>query len=74
MLMALTREDVASVLGPVDDTLAAELMATGASLVELEEAWAWLNADEALINEFQPMPTGVVAELIEIFSEQDDEQ
>ncbi|MGA3302473.1 MAG: hypothetical protein ABSC72_04210 [Methylovirgula sp.] len=72
--MALTREEVASVLGPVDDTLAAELMATGASLVELERAWAWLNADEALVNEFQPMPSGVVGLLIEILSEHDDEQ
>ena len=72
--MALTREEVTSVLGPVDDTLAAELMATDASLVELEQAWAWLNSDEALINEYQPMPTGVVAELIEILSGPDDEQ
>ena len=72
--MALTREEVASVLGPVDDTLAAELMATGASLTELEEAWAWLNADEAMVNEFQPMPSGVVGLLIEILSENEDEQ
>jgi hypothetical protein len=72
--MALTREEVASVLGPVDDTLAAELMATDASLTELEKAWAWLNADEAMVNEFQPMPSGVVGLLIEILSEHDDEQ
>ncbi len=72
--MALTREEVASVLGPVDDTLAAELMATGATLTELEQAWAWLNADEAMVNEFQPMPGGVVGLLIEILSEHDDEQ
>jgi hypothetical protein len=72
--MALTREDVASVLGPVDDTLAAELMAPNATLQELEQAWAWLNADEALINEFQPMPRGVVGTLIEILSDHDDEQ
>lgn len=72
--MALTREEVTSVLGPVDEILAAELMATGASLTDLEHAWAWINADEALINEFQPMPSGVVGLLIEILSEHDDEQ
>lgn len=72
--MALTREDVESVLGPIDDTLAADVIATDASLAELEQAWAWINADEALINEFQPMPTGRVAALIEILSPPDDEQ
>jgi len=72
--MALTREDVESVLGPIDDVLAADVIATGASLAELEQAWAWINSDEAQINEFQPMPTGRVATLIEILSTPDDEQ
>jgi hypothetical protein len=72
--MGLTREDVTSVLGPIDDNLAAELLATGASLAELEAAWAWLNSDEALVNDYQPMPTGRVAQLIDILSPPDDEQ
>ncbi|QXX73618.1 hypothetical protein [Methylovirgula sp. HY1] len=72
--MTLTLDDMASVLGPVDDTLAAELMATGATLVELEQAWAWINADEAFINAYKPLPTGRVAQLIEILAPPDDEQ
>jgi len=72
--MALTRDEVESVLGPIDDVLAAEVIATGASLAELEQAWAWINADEAQINEFQPLPTGRVAAVIEILSTPDDEQ
>jgi hypothetical protein len=72
--MALTRGDVSSVLGPVDETLAAELVATGASLPELEQAWAWVNSDEALINDLKPMPSGRVARLIDILSPQDEEQ
>jgi hypothetical protein len=72
--MALTREDVTSVLGPVDETLAAEILATGASLAELEAAFAWLNSDEALVNDYRPLPTGRVAQLIDILSEPDDEQ
>jgi len=72
--MSLTREEVASVLGPIDDTLAAEVLATGASLAELEQALAWLNADEAQVNEYRPMPTGRVAQLIDILSGPDDEQ
>ena len=72
--MALTRDEVESVLGPIDDVLVAEVIATGASLAELEQAWAWINADEAQINEFQPLPTGRVAAVIEILSTPDDEQ
>jgi hypothetical protein len=72
--MTLTRDEVTSVLGPVDDTLAAELFATGASLTELEQAWAWLNSDEALINEYRPLPSGRVAQLIDILQAPDDEQ
>ncbi|MGO9134010.1 MAG: hypothetical protein ACLP8A_08185 [Methylovirgula sp.] len=72
--MALTREEVTSVLGPVDEILAAEVLAAGASLAELEQAWAWINSDEALINDYRPMPTGVVAQLIDILSTPDDEQ
>lgn len=72
--MSLTREDVTSVLGPVDDALAVELVATGASLTELQEAWAWLNADEAQINAYRPLPTGRVAQLIDILSPPDEEQ
>lgn len=72
--MVLTRDEVESVLGPVEDTLVAEVVATGASLAELEQAWAWLNSDEALVNDLQPMPTGRVAQLIDILSVPDDEQ
>lgn len=72
--MTLMRDEVTSVLGPVDDSLAAEILATEASLVELEQAWAWLNADEAQINAYRPLPTGRVAQLIDILSPLDDEQ
>lgn len=47
----LTRKAIQSVLGPSDDTMVAEIATTGASLEELEQAWAWVNSDEALINE-----------------------
>jgi hypothetical protein len=72
--MALTREQISSVLGPIDDVLAAEVLATSASLAELEAAFAWLNSDEALLNDHRPLPTGRVAQLIEILSGPDDEQ
>jgi hypothetical protein len=62
----MTREEVTAILGPVDEILIAEINQTGATSEELAEAWAWLNADEALINEGRPHPSGRVGALVEI--------
>ena len=70
---ALTRDEVVSVLGPADEDLIEEVIAMGATLQELEQAWAWLNNDEALINEGRPLPSGRVAELVDLLSPEDDE-
>ncbi|MBY5334972.1 hypothetical protein HFO99_13675 [Rhizobium leguminosarum] len=70
--MDLSSEDVIAVLGPVDETLVADILATGASVRDLAEAWAWVNADEALLNEGRRLPAGKVAELVDLL-EVDDE-
>jgi hypothetical protein len=62
----LTRDAIESVLGPVSESLAAQLLATGATESELRLAHAWVVNDETLINDMRPFPTGRVAELIEI--------
>ena len=59
-------EEITAILGPVDDTLIVQINQTGASANELAQAWAWLNADEALVNEGRPLPKGRVAELISL--------
>lgn len=64
--MSLTRDEIIAVLGPSDEELLAEIIATGASAADLAEAWAWLNADDALIQEGRAPPTGKVAELIDL--------
>jgi hypothetical protein len=46
--------------------LLADIMATGASLEDLREAWGWLNGDEALMSEGRPLPGTRVAELIDL--------
>lgn len=71
--MAMSRDDVVSVLGPVDETLTAEIIATGASSEELREAWAWLNADEALMSAGRALPGTRIAGLIDLL-EPDEEQ
>lgn len=59
-------DDIISVLGPVDEALAAQINRTGATPEELAQAWAWFNADEALVNEGHPLPSGRVAELVAV--------
>jgi hypothetical protein len=68
-------QDVIAIIGPADETLLAEISRTGATPEELAEAWGWVNADEALINQGRRLPSGRVAELIAVLeaAEMDDE-
>lgn len=66
---ALTMEAIKRVLGPVDNSLAAEIAATGASEEELAEAHAWVVSDEALVSDLRPLPKGRVAQLVDILSQ-----
>ena len=72
--MALTHDDVLSVIGPTDEILVTEIIATEATIEELAQAWAWMNNDEALINEGRALPSGRTAELVELLTPQDDEE
>ncbi|WP_170984333.1 hypothetical protein [Rhodoligotrophos defluvii] len=66
--MTVTRQDITAVLGPVDDSFAAEIAAIDPSPGELAEAWAWVNSDEALVNDGRPLPSGKVAALVELLA------
>lgn len=70
--MAMTREDVVSILGPVDEATIAEIMMTGASADELREAWAWAFGDEALMNEGRPLPGTRIAALIDLIEPEEE--
>jgi hypothetical protein len=65
-MTTLNRDAVTKVLGPVDEALAAELIATGASAEELFQAYAWRANEEALANEQRGFPSARVGELVEI--------
>ncbi|MEI9421149.1 hypothetical protein O7A70_08225 [Mesorhizobium sp. Cs1299R1N1] len=73
MRTALTKDDVTSVLGPIEEATVAEIIATGASAEELREAWAWLNEDEALMSEGRPLPGTRVAALIGLLEPEEEE-
>ncbi len=70
----MTREEVVSVLGPVDDMTIAEIAATSATVEELREAFAWLHGDEALLGEGRPLPGTRVAQLIDLLEPDDEDE
>ena len=65
----ITREDVITAIGQVDDVTIAQIIGTGATVEELAEAKAWIANDEPLINAGKPLATGRVRELIDLLSE-----
>ena len=71
--MTMTSDDVIAILGPVDNTLVADVIATGATQAELAEAFAWANNDEALMGEGRRLASGRVAALIELLTSDEEE-
>lgn len=65
----LTRDDVRTLVGPVDDIVAAEIVGTGATREELARAFAWAENNEPMLNEGRRLPTGREARLVEILEE-----
>jgi hypothetical protein len=70
----LTYKDVRVVLGPVDDSLVAEIVATDASQDELAEAYAWVTNDEALMNIGRPLASSRVGHLIDILEPAEEDE
>ena len=70
--MALLHEDVVAILGPIDETVVADIVATGATLDELAQAWAWLNSDDALMDEGRRLPNARVRELVDLLTPEDE--
>lgn len=72
--MAMSREDIEKMLGPVDSQLAAEIVRTDASAEDLAQALSWVHADEARLNDGAHMPSGVVAELVDLLEAGEDDE
>jgi hypothetical protein len=70
----ITRDDAIKAVGPVDDTVIAQIIGTGATVDELAEARAWVTNDEPLMNTGKPLPNGRVGELVDILSEPSEDE
>ncbi|NBJ13668.1 hypothetical protein [Microvirga arsenatis] len=73
MTDTLTRDEVRALIGRSDDRVVTEVLAMGASRAELAEARAWLENDEAMLNEGRPTPSGRVARLVEMLQADDED-
>jgi len=64
----LTHDQVTEIVGDIDDVASATIIATGATLEELEEAVAWASGSSRPARELRRPLTGRVAELFEILT------
>jgi len=64
----LTHDQVAEIVGDIDDVASAAIIATGATLEEFEEAVTWASGSSRLARELKRPLTGRVAELFEILT------
>jgi hypothetical protein len=64
----LTPEDIRHVLGELDDTQIAAILAIGPSTEELEEAAAWMSEESDVMGELERPLAGVVAQICDILS------
>lgn len=62
----LTAEEIRRIVGSVGDKTAADILATDPRQGELLEAVAWVHADDAMMDELRPLPSGRVGTLVEI--------
>ena len=64
----LTRDQVATVLGRIDDAKAAAIIATGAALSDLNEAVAWAAGESDVIGKLHRPASPVVAAVFAILT------
>lgn len=62
----LTHDDVVHIVGDLEDTKVAAILAMGPSTQEIEEAIAWAEAESDVIGEMEKPLTGVAARIYNI--------
>jgi hypothetical protein len=62
----VTHDQVIEIVGRINDTRIAEIIATGATPAQVTEAFAWLSEDEYLGGELEKPLSGVVQQVYDI--------
>ena len=63
--------EIMELVGDIDAARAEAILATGATLAEIEEAQAWAAGESDGMADVQRQPSGVVAAVLEILSPED---
>lgn len=69
----ITHDDVVRLFGGLEDHTVAEILATGASYEELEEAAAWLAQEDDVMGEMERPLTGAAGRVYELVSRETEE-
>lgn len=67
----LSRDDVIRVVGALEDGKVAAIIATGADIEDLTEAFAWANAEDDVLGDQRKSLTGTVAQVYDILTADD---
>ncbi|MDF2810665.1 MAG: hypothetical protein K0S56_1696 [Microvirga sp.] len=73
MAAKLTYDEVKVLIGPANDKIVSEILDTAATEAELVEARAWIENDEAMLNEGRAIPSGRIARLVELLRAGDED-
>jgi hypothetical protein len=68
MAKAAKLHEIMKLVGDIDAARAEAILATGATLAEIEEAQAWAAGESDVLADVQRQPSGVVAAVLEILS------
>ena len=64
----LTHEQITGVVGKIDDMRAAEIIATGATIEELEEAVAWATRESDVMGDLRLRGSPVVGKVYDLLT------
>ncbi len=68
-----TAAEIIEIIGPLDEAVLMRIIETGASAVEVLEAYTWATADDAIGTELERRPRGPVAGVYEILKAEEPE-
>ena len=72
-MTTLTRDQVVTTLGRIDDVAVAEIIASGASMPELLEAKRWVAGDQRTLGDDMRLRPAVVSKVCELLRTEETE-
>jgi hypothetical protein len=71
MAQPATAREIIDIVGPLDDAVLMQILATRATAAEVLEAFTWANADDQIGTELERGPRGAAALVCEILKSEE---